>query len=87
MALLNSSVSVGVASTTVLDVTPAPTLIVLSNSSDTDIFVSLGEAAVLNKGILLKANGGTLTLDSAMVVNKIYAISAGADKNLCITTV
>ena len=88
MAILNSSVSVGLTSTTVLNTNDAPMLIIMCNDSDTDIYVSIWDAAVLNKGILLNASGGSITIDtSSVVVQKIYAISSWAAKRLTITTV
>ena len=85
---VNTNVAVGATSTTVLNLTEgvSPSLIVLSNASDANVYLSIGSlTAETNKGILLTANGGTMTLDTRYAgIRQISAISSGAGKNLCV---
>lgn len=56
--------------------------IILTNDSDTVIYVAKGAAAELNKGIRLNANGGSVVIEDWN--GAIYAISSDANKNLCV---
>lgn len=63
--------------------------VLLENDSDTDIYVAFGVPAVVNQGIRLNANGGSLELSEGnhfLDVRAINAIHGGAGgKNLLIT--
>lgn len=84
-SVLNSSVSIGIASTLVLAANSSRRYLFLVNDSDENIYVSLGSAAVLNTGILLTSQGGSLTLDTTtMWTGAVYAISLNGGKNLTI---
>ena len=55
----------------------------ITNDSDTTIYLALGEAAVVNKGIRLNANGGSWTSNANSVwQGTVNAISAVASKKL-----
>jgi hypothetical protein len=84
--MLNTGVSVGVASTLILGTNLNRRFLFLVNDSDENIYVSLGSAAVLGEGILLTAGGGALTLDIAsMWLGEIYAICLSGGKNLTVS--
>jgi hypothetical protein len=64
--------------------------ITLTNDSDEVMYLNeIGEAAVMNSGYRLNANGGTRTItresDDAMVLNRIYAICASGSKKLLVS--
>ena len=57
------------------------------NDSDTVIYLMGTNAAVLNQGIRLNANGGTYEMSSAggnLTLAAVYAISSAANKNLLV---
>lgn len=58
------AVSVGAASTAVLAANADRLAATLVNDSDEVIYLALGEAAVLNQGIRLNANGGSFTINA-----------------------
>jgi len=58
---------------------------IITNDSDEVIYLALGEAAVLNQGIRLNANGGSFTMDyNLLSLSAINAISTSGSKNLCV---
>ena len=80
----NWKISVLATSTIVLNTTDATSQIILSNDSDTTIYVSIWETAVVWEWIRLNANWGSVSIDSTNVsVQKINAISSIAWKSLC----
>ena len=82
--MINWKISILDTSTEVLNTTEATSQIMLSNDSDTTIYVSLWEAAVVWEWIRLNANWGSVSIDSTNVsIQKIYAISSVAWKSLC----
>lgn len=81
----NTFVTVGVASGTVLAANGSRKSAILTNDSDTTIYVSCGATAVLNRGIRLNASGGSAMISDYRGV--ISAISSGASKNLCVCEV
>jgi hypothetical protein len=62
---------------------------VLQNDSDTDIYIALGTAAVMNRGIKLNAGGGSYEIrsaDGSLYKGDVYAIcSVAGPKNLLLT--
>lgn len=85
-AMLNTGVTVGVASTLILGANSDRRFLFLVNDSNENIYVSLGSAAVLGQGILLTAGGGALTLDIAsMWLGSVYAICTSGGKNLTVS--
>lgn len=53
-------------------------LLLLQNVSDTDIWVNIAAAAVVGACLLIKAAGGTLTLDRDGAAQQVRAIHAGS---------
>jgi len=79
----DGSVTVGAASTLVLAANPKRVTLELINDSDTVIYLALGNAAVMNKGIPLTAKGSSYGMNSLnLFLGAIYAIGAG-QQNLC----
>ena len=55
----------------------------LSNIGTSDIWISCDVTAVLNKGILLGRNGGSVLLDATAFTNgPIHAITSGGSSNV-----
>ena len=90
---VNTSVTVGTSSTSVVNAETREVL-VLTNDSDTDIYIAYGEAATLNNWQLLLANGGVISLsatsrnpvDRSLISLSVFAISSSASKNLLIVS-
>ena len=81
----STNVSVGATTTVALAANEARRYAVLVNDSDEDIYISLGAAAVLNKGIRLNAYGGTLNISGDRPFRgAINAICTSGSKNLAI---
>jgi hypothetical protein len=53
------TVSVGVASAEEIPANPSRSALEVVNNSDADVSLGLGEAAVVNRGLVLKAGGGS----------------------------
>ncbi len=85
MAETNTNVTVGTTSTSVLATSGDRDWVVITNDSDETIYLALGSAAVLNKGIRLNANGGSLEISfDCPFIGQINAICASGSKNLCV---
>ena len=85
-SMLNTSVTVGLISTSVLGANSIRRFLFLVNDSDENIYVSLSSTAVMNEGILLTAGGGALTLDTAsMWLGTVSAICLSGSKNLTVS--
>ena len=85
----NSNVSVGNTSTEVIAGSSGRQMLMLSNDSDETIYLAVGAAAVLNKGIRLNANGGSVTFEANSLIGPVLtktinAICTTGTKNLCI---
>jgi len=78
----NTKVSVGSSSTTVLALNADRISAVLVNDSDEEIYISLSGTAVMNEGIRLNANGGSLI--ESEYTGIITAICASGTKNLTV---
>lgn len=75
--------AVGAASTEVLAANNGRVGLILVNDSDETIYVSFGEPAALNQGIRLNANGGSYTMDGALVyLGAVTAICAAGPATL-----
>lgn len=86
----NTNVSVAATSTQVL-AAGFRTNIEIYNTSAVDIYLAFDAAAVVSKGILLKANTGYVSYNSVQHKNLIslplYAISSSGTNNISITTI
>jgi len=81
----NTNVSVGLTTTVVLAHNTGRKYALLVNDSDQAIYLGLGTAAVMNKGIRLSANGGALEIDGpAPFRGAVNAICLSGTKNLTI---
>ena len=77
--------TIGVASSQAVAANANRKGLVLINISDADIFVGIGAAAVVNRGIVLLAGGGTWVMDEfTFNTAAINAISTGANKLLTV---
>lgn len=81
------SVTVGATSTAVLSSSATQSLeyIALCNDSNETIYLGIGAAAVMNKGIRLNANGGSIVFETQTIPRglAINAICASGSKVLC----
>ena len=78
----NTKITVGATSTSVLSVNAARIMVMLVNDSDEVIYVNLSGTAVMNEGIRLNANGGTLV--ESEYTGAITAICSSGSKNLTV---
>lgn len=88
MAAVNTVVSVGTTSTQVINVTSGsmPTLVVLTNDSDADIYLALGtDTAAVGSGILITSKSAFVLDTPGIAFGKISAITATGTKNLCVS--
>lgn len=74
----NFTVNIGSTSTLVRSAVSTRKILALVNNSDVNIFIHLGSAAVLNSGIRLNANGGSLVLADPVWKGTVYAITASS---------
>ena len=80
-----TAATVGVASASALAANPNRTGLVLVNTSSNVISIAFGNAAILNSGITLNANGGVFVMDEfTFSTQQVFAIAAGASSNLAI---
>lgn len=78
-------VTAGVATAEVVDADDNRHELIITNDSDTVIYLALGEAAVLNKGIRLNALGGEFHTSGVSVwQGTVNCITTIASKNLCV---
>lgn len=83
-----STVAVGTTSTAVLSASPARTVLILQNDSDTTIYCNLsGGAAVVGQGTRLSSTGGGIVLDVQPPADAVACIHGGSgSKNLLVTS-
>lgn len=78
-----SSVTIGNTSTLAIAANTNRKYLVISNDSTEDMYISFGSAAVINKGLRLNANGGTLEWFGPNVFGSaVYAITASGNKRM-----
>lgn len=82
----NTGVDVGTQSTLVLAANPLRRYAAIVNDSDTDIYLSIGQAAQPHAGIRLNAQGGVYEINGTNLHGEaIYAVHAGTGlKRLCV---
>lgn len=79
----DSATLIQAVSTLVLAANPRRADAVFVNDSNQPIFLARGNAAVLNVGIRLNANGGSYEINrNNLFLGVINAIAVGGDKNL-----
>ncbi len=62
-----NSVSVGNTSTEIVAANTSRKWCVITNIGNRDIFVAIGQTALINKGIFLGRNGGSLLMDAGIM--------------------
>ncbi len=83
----HTEASIGVATGAVLSANEARVYALFINDSDTTIFLRFGEAAILNEGIRVNANGGSFEMTQQqgnLYSGAVNGISSGASKNLTV---
>lgn len=81
----NFGVSVTTTSAVVLASNPLRKHVTIINSSDTNIWLGFGQAAVVGQGIFLEANGGAYEIDGHnLYTGAIYGIHAGVGSKSCV---
>ena len=78
----NFEVMIGTTSTQIVEANESRKILALVNNSDVNIFISLGFAAALNRGIRLNANGGNIVLASPVYMGAVYGITASGSNSL-----
>jgi len=76
------SVTVGSTSTEITGANNSRKYAIFVNDSDEIIYLSLGSAAVMNKGIRLNANGGAYEIKDGFFSGVVYGICTSGSKNL-----
>ena len=81
-SVTNFNVSVGTSSTAVRVSSTDRVMVALVNDSDAVIYIALGEAATINNGIRLNANGGSIVIVNPTWTGTINAIATIASSTL-----
>ena len=82
----NTKVTVGSTSTLILKGKGSRKFAVLVNDSDETIYLALGEAAVLNEGIRLNAEGGAYEINANNPHDgAVYGICTSGSKNITVS--
>jgi len=82
---VSDAIAIGAASTEILAANANRVYALVVNDSNETIYLALGVAAVLHKGIRINANGGSYEIDSAnFFIGAINGISTSGSKNVTI---
>ncbi len=87
-SLVHTAVTAGAVSTVALAANASRKYAVLVNDSDKEVYIMVGETAVLNQGIRINPNGGSYEMAAVyrnLDLRVINAISSAADKKLLVT--
>ncbi len=79
----SGKVSVGSSSTQILAANTSRIAAIVVNDSDEDVYVNLSGTAVMNEGVLLTANGGSLREEA--YTGEITGICTSGSKNVTVT--
>lgn len=81
------SVDVGTSSAKIVDENTSRQYLRISNVSSNDVFLALGEDAILNGGVYLAPDGGTIEFNTLnLYTGEIHAIAdTGAENKVAIT--
>lgn len=74
--------TIGNSSTKIVDTNSSRKYAIFVNDSDETIYLSLGAAAVINKGIRLNASGGSFEINNGFFQGEVYGICTSGSKNL-----
>ena len=85
MVKANDNVTVGNTTTQVRPAFSSGKFLILSNNSNQTMYLSLGAAAVMNKGIRLNPNGSSFVLGEHEFVGQVNGICGSGSKVLCYT--
>ena len=81
-----NNVSIGITSTPILSANPERKYAAIINDSGEVVYLSLGSAAILNKGIRLNPRGGVFEITAANLFRgNIYGITATTNNNVTVT--
>ncbi len=83
----HTEASIGVSTGVVLAASEARVYALFINDSDTTVYLRFGEAAILNEGIRVNANGGSWSMSQKsgdLYLGAVNGISAMASKNLLV---
>lgn len=85
----NKSVTIGTGSTEILSFNDQRGYATIINDSDEDIYLSLEDAAVIRKGILLATPGGTYEIGGGgdNFFGAVYGICASGSKDVVVTEI
>ena len=78
----NFEVSIGTTSTEIKAANESRKMLALVNNSAVNIFISLGSAAVMNSGIRLNANGGSIVIADPVYMGAVYGIAGTASNSV-----
>ena len=88
IAPVNSNVTVTSTSGPILAFNSGRKYAVIVNDSDADIYLALGVTAVVNKGILIKAAGGSYEINADnMFRGVVNGVTASGSKNVTVTEI
>lgn len=79
----STGVTIGATSTQIVAANSGRRWLSIVNDSNSDMYISLGEAAVMNKGILLVPSGTIVIEGDAPFKGAIYGICSAGGKNAC----
>ena len=86
VSVTDTKVAVETGSTLVVAANPGRADLELVNDSNQPIYLGRGNAAVMNEGIRLNANGGSYSMNNRnLFLGAIYAIATGGAKNLTVS--
>lgn len=81
----HTKVSVLATDTAVLSANSERNFLLLVNDSGGDIYIKFGDTAVMNEGIRIPADGGSLLMDVLVPTSSVRAITAITGKDLLVT--
>ncbi len=85
-SVTEAEVSIALTSTTALAANTQRKDAIFINNSPNDVYLSRGNSAIANRGILLKANGGFYEITSQnLYKGQLNAVSTGAAANIMVS--
>ena len=88
MAVTNTKISVGSSTTVILGNRESRKCAIIVNDSDEAVYLSLSDTAVMNEGIRLNANGGSLEINAGNMYKGVIAgICTSGSKNVTVSEI